>query len=186
MVSLNCHIFSIKLPCLGGWMQIADYSNNDNSSTISYGDLDHLHQVQSKSFALHNRYLPDIHESYPITEIRFYCYKPSIGTTISVVTNKNEYGFRMRDLSLGLKTKTRGYVTVDPHKAIRTLPDDTSNFPQTINSIGGPPNQQQLYYDSVYKYDDKYITLGWAGRFECFDFHETNSDRKGHWKYYVR
>ena len=130
---------------------------------------------------LDGRELPTIDASwFPIKEFRFYCYKPSHGRVVDLVTSQTEIGVQFRDHLLG-RVDSVSCGDICP-SAFRSLPDDTSEIKTALTGLGfGIPIRERLYNHAFHSIGYKYYYFHGIST-NCDDY----VDSDGEWKIYVR
>ena len=178
---------------------VGNYSitqNTLNPPAINVGDTESLDEVSTGNFLLNSAQLPILDGWSPIKEIRFFCYKPSVGETASFVTASNTMGIDFKNYLISKFTYLVSWKRNQQVKtAIRRLPDDDSTFITTIDGIGiWEPLRDEtntLWNHVVWKFGGGHFNL-YSDRRECGDYTtvtghpDRNPDLRGEWRIYIR
>ena len=172
-------------------MLVGNYSvpSTEIAPPLNYGDLDSFHELATGNFLLDsNIYLPIINSSSPITEFRFYCYKPSVGRVLHVTTDPTtQWGAYINRFILGQEEITPCQAPC----GIRALSNDQSEMSMKMNQVGWG-GIDQLFYGAVLieNLKNKHVYLD-ENHHDCDDntnpsLVSPNTFHAGTWKFYLR
>ena len=137
--------------------------------------------------------IPTVQQLQIITQfkqLRFECYKPSIGRRIDIATKDNAKGLAVLHYFLFHNISKAGACG-----SYKRLPNDNSlsttdclSWYEKLWGHTGDDYSRQMYEQLFFTWGYYHFMLGsenHAGnRWECDDY--TNADKRGEWKYYFR
>ena len=187
-------------------MLIGNYTipSTEIAPTLNYGDLDSFEELATGNFLLDSKvYLPIMNAWSPIKEFRFYCYKPSVGRVVDLVTDPATYwGSYINKFVIGEEQKPdcSNSSPCQIQHGLRALPNDQSLLLNTVNRVGWTGMTQRLYEGAFYNFGYHHIlhieSAGGNSRHECDDMTvpgpsdltgtDVNPYFAGTWKFYVR
>ena len=144
-------------------------ANNLTGNVDQTGVFYKMGNLQSGYFTLHGKRLNDRINAnmFRITQFRYYCYKPSVGRIIHVVSNPDtSCGQKFVGVAIGeLPKGTQCHENV-----FKRLFDDTS-FVSTDHTslLFGADLVNRYYFAPFFKYYLYHFTFGYNDRYECDD-----------------
>ena len=171
----------------GGWMSIMNVSGHAINPS-GHMVKDYRYQIQGNSvaaFATLKKYI----DNFNMTQLRFYCYKKSVGRTIDIATTKDAKG---RAVINFLFNNTIIYPQPESCGSYYRLPGDTSRLTLDCNNFKegkwGVTMHNQWFQRPMEADGHNYViayALSGDYRWSCDD-PVLNSDKDGHWMVYVR
>ncbi|XP_066936198.1 uncharacterized protein [Clytia hemisphaerica] len=181
----------------GGWMMVGNYSitqnNFSNPLPLPVGDIESLDQVSTGNFILNSTHLPVLEGWSPIKEVRFFCYKPSVGETMDFVTSQTLLGINFKNYLIGKFAYTSSWLNnAQAPTAFQKLPDDDSSWLMEIYNLGIPNVKKDtrlwnhIAWLSGLKHYGLYRDRRECGDYNIFEPQVGNLEQIGKWRFYVR
>ena len=98
----------------GGWMMIGNYISTKPVKNVATRKL---HKVPNGNILFGGGLLKQLEAYYHFSQIRVYCYKPSVGRVVHFTTKLNEMGIKIRNTTVA-NTGFTGY-NIDVKKACK-------------------------------------------------------------------